>query len=119
MFPELASPISGEGPFPISLWHNGPTLWEVLTSHREPERKSTEPLRMTILRHFKRTDNEVILGGRILTGHLRVGDEITLIPNFKGLDDHDKFTVLSIEKNHQQLHRAIPGDIGNLFVCFV
>ena len=103
-------------PFPIAQWYSGPTLWEVLTSHAEPKRNIAAPLRMSILRYYKaQQDDEIIVSGRILTGRLKVGDEVIFIPNFKNLDQDDHMTVLSIEKNHQPLQQAIPGDIGKKF----
>jgi len=80
---------------------------------------------MTILKYYKndwlrsyyykvQQDDEIIVSGRILTGRLKVGDEVIFIPNFKNLDQDDYMAVVSIEKNHQPLQRAIPGDIGKV-----
>ena len=107
--------VKGVSPFPIHKWYYRPTLWEVLTSHAEPKRNIAAPLRMTILRYYKaQQDDEIIVSGRILTGRLKVGDEVIFIPNFKNLDQDDYMAVVSIEKNHQPLQRAIPGDIGKV-----
>jgi len=110
--------VKGESQFPISQWYQGPTLWEVLSGFAEPERNITAPLRMTIIRHFKKhqRDNEIIVMGRILTGRVNVGDEVVFIPNFKNLEQDDHMEVISIEKDHQSLQRAIPGDIGMGYV---
>ena len=111
--------MKGESQFPISQWYQGPTLWEVLAAHSEPTRNIATPLRMTIIKHFKQhqRDNEIIVMGRILTGRVNVGDEVVFIPNFKNLEQDDHMTVISIEKDHQPLQRAIPGDIGMLWVA--
>ena len=119
--------MTGSSRVPIDQWYSGPTLWEVLTSHAEPDRDVLAPLRMTILRYYKndwqrryysytaqQDNDEIIVSGRILTGRLKVGDEVIFIPNFKNLDQDDHMTVLSIEKNHQPLQQAIPGDIGKI-----
>ena len=99
---------------PINSWYKGATLWETMTSIPEPERKIRAPLRMTIWK-FHNTSNGLIAVGRILTGFLRKGDPIVLTPAIKMKDDGEfqsKFQVVSIEKNHQSLLRAIPGDLG-------
>ena len=112
--------VKGESQYPIKEWYQGPTLWEALAAYPEPERNISAPLRITIIRHVKQhqQDNEIIVMGRILTGRVNVGDEVVFIPNFKNLEQDDHMTVISIEKDHQSLQRAIPGDIGmNVFMC--
>ena len=94
-------------------WYQGPTLWEVMSSHEEPPRKSLRTnLRMTVRKFFNSTDSGIILIGRILTGILRVGDRVILTPSFQGISEEDELIVVSIGKTHQHIERAIPGDIG-------
>lgn len=92
-------------------WYKGPSLWEVLTQVREPRRNISGPLRMSIYHTFRIPGTGAIIVGRVIAGILRVKDRVSLTPTL--IEDPDgNLQVESIEKAHERLDRAIPGDIG-------
>lgn len=96
-------------------WYQGPTLWELMKSFTEPVRKIAAPLRMTISTTVRVRGAGIVLVGRIVTGCLRVNQRVVLTPNLNCLGDNAKTKyaiVRTMEKNHQGIQRAIPGDNG-------
>ena len=85
-----------------------------MASLKEPERKIDAPLRMTVSQTMFVRGSGTVLIGRILTGVLRVGDEVVLVPPYRGMDE-GTITVRDIQRDHVSLKRAIPGDLGNFY----
>ncbi|MCL4373972.1 MAG: translation elongation factor EF-1 subunit alpha [Candidatus Marsarchaeota archaeon] len=85
-------------------WYNGPTLLEALDTLKLPEKPTNLPLRLPIQDVFSIPGFGTVPVGRVETGVLKVGDNITIMPSGVKTD------VKSIEMHHQPLQKAEPGD---------
>lgn len=63
-------------------WYKGPSITEMLDQFEPPKRLTELPLRFPV-QDVYRFDNRRIIAGRIESGSLRVGDEISFFPNNK------------------------------------
>ncbi len=85
-------------------WYNGPTLLEALDQLQVPPKPVDKPLRLPIQDVYSITGVGTVPVGRVVTGVLKVGDQIIIMP--PGL----KGEVKSIETHHTQIEKAEPGD---------
>ena len=68
------------------LWYSGKTVLEMLDSFENEKLPESKPFRMPVQDVYKFTksgDNRRIVAGTIITGKLRVGDEIVFYPSGK------------------------------------
>ena len=85
-------------------WYNGPTLLEALDMLQVPPKPINKPLRIPIQDVYSITGVGTVPVGRVVTGVLKVGDQIIIMP--PGL----KAEVKSIETHHTPIEKAEPGD---------
>jgi elongation factor 1-alpha len=85
-------------------WYDGPTLLEALDALKEPKRPSDRPLRIPIQDVYKIGGIGTVPVGRVETGILLPGTNITIAP--VGITTE----VKSIEMHKEQLPQAQPGD---------
>ena len=85
-------------------WWKGPTLLEALDSIQEPKRPLDKPLRLPIQDVYKIGGVGTVPVGRVETGILKVGQQVTFAPG--GLSVECK----SIEMHHSTMPQATPGD---------
>ncbi|MFP3132534.1 MAG: translation elongation factor EF-1 subunit alpha [Nitrososphaeria archaeon] len=85
-------------------WYNGPTLLEALDMLQVPPKPINKPLRIPIQDVYSITGVGTVPVGRVVTGVLKVGDQIIIMP--PGL----KGEVKSIETHHTPIEKAEPGD---------
>lgn len=85
-------------------WYNGPTLLEALDNLQVPPKPVDKPLRIPIQDVYSITGVGTVPVGRVVTGVLKVGDQVVVMP--PGL----KGEVKSIETHHTQIEKAEPGD---------
>lgn len=67
-------------------WHTGPTILDLLDALRKEPAPVDKPLRLPVQDIYKFTeqgDDRRIVAGRIVTGRLRVGDEVVFLPSGK------------------------------------
>ncbi len=67
-------------------WYKGPDLLSAIDAFEQAPSKDEQPLRMAIQDVYKFTaqgDDRRILGGRVESGTLRVGDEVVFLPSGK------------------------------------
>ena len=85
-------------------WYKGPTLYEALDMLQVPPKPIDKPLRIPIQDVYSITGVGTVPVGRVVTGVLKVGDQIIIMP--PGL----KGEVKSIETHHTPIEKAEPGD---------
>jgi len=85
-------------------WYKGDTLYKALDKIKPPEKKSDCPLRLPLQDVYKITGIGTVPVGRVETGILRPGTNITFAPG--GIVTDCK----SVEMHHQTLEEAMPGD---------
>lgn len=85
-------------------WWTGPTLLQALDSLTVPKRPLEKPLRLPIGEVYKIGGIGTVAVGRVETGVLQVGQSVTFAPTNLTSE------VKSIEKFHQQIPRAEPGE---------
>jgi elongation factor 1-alpha len=85
-------------------WYNGPTVLEALDNLQVPPKPVDKPLRIPIQDVYSITGVGTVPVGRVVTGVLKVGDQVVVMP--PGL----KGEVKSIETHHTQIEKAEPGD---------
>ncbi len=85
-------------------WYKGPTLLEALDMLQVPPKPVDKPLRIPIQDVYSITGVGTVPVGRVVTGVLKVGDSIVIMP--PGL----KGEVKSIETHHTPIEKAEPGD---------
>jgi len=84
-------------------WWKGATLLETLDSVEEPKRPVEKPLRIPLQDVYKIGGIGVVPVGRVETGVLKVGTQVTFAPCMVNSE------VKSIEMHHQDLQEALPG----------
>lgn len=85
-------------------WYKGPTLLEALDNLQVPPKPTDKPLRIPIQDVYSITGVGTVPVGRVVTGVMKVGDTIIVMP--PGL----KGEVKSIETHHTGVEKAEPGD---------
>jgi elongation factor 1-alpha len=85
-------------------WYKGPTLIEALDSITPPKRPTDKPLRLPLQDVYKIGGIGTVPVGRVETGILKPGMNITFAPSGLSSD------VKSVEMHHEALQEAIPGD---------
>jgi len=86
-------------------WWKGPTLLETLDSMKTPPRPVDRPLRASLHDVYRIGGIGTVAVGRIVTGMMSPGTEVTFAPS------NISRQVKSIEKHHQSVSQALPGDI--------
>lgn len=91
-------------PSPNLGWWKGPTLLEAIDHLPCPARPVDRPLRLTVSECYNIKGAGVVAAGRVEAGVMRVGAVVRFSPgDFIG-------EVKTIEKHHEKLTEAIPGD---------
>jgi elongation factor 1-alpha len=85
-------------------WYKGDTLYKALDKIKPPEKKSDCPLRLPLQDVYKITGIGTVPVGRVETGILKPGTNITFAPGNIVTD------CKSVEMHHQSLEEAMPGD---------
>ncbi len=85
-------------------WYTGPTLLEALDMLQEPSKPIDKPLRLPIQAVYSIKGVGTVPVGRVETGVLKPGDQITVMPG------NIRAEVKSIEMHHAPLQQATPGD---------
>jgi len=84
-------------------WYEGPTVLEALDRFRPSAKDTTKPLRCPLQDIYKVGDKRVLVG-RVESGLMKAGDDITFLPSGK------KAVVKSIEVFEGQKNEAGPGE---------
>ncbi|WP_049979629.1 translation elongation factor EF-1 subunit alpha [Halolamina rubra] len=85
-------------------WYDGPTLLEALNDLPEPEPPTDAPLRLPIQDVYTISGIGTVPVGRIETGTLNTGDNVSFQPSDVGGE------VKTIEMHHEEVPSAAPGD---------
>ncbi|MBP1985924.1 translation elongation factor EF-1 subunit alpha [Halolamina salifodinae] len=85
-------------------WFDGPTLLEALNNLPEPEPPTDAPLRLPIQDVYTISGIGTVPVGRIETGTLNTGDNVSFQPSDVGGE------VKTIEMHHEEVPSAAPGD---------
>ena len=85
-------------------WYDGPCLLEVLDTMKPPKRPTDDPLRLPLQDVYKISGIGTVPVGRVETGTLKAGMNVTFQPAGKTTD------VKSVEMHHAPVPQAIPGD---------
>jgi elongation factor 1-alpha len=95
-------------------WYGGGTFVNRIEKFKEPERFTSGPLRIPILRVFSMPETGLIIAGRIENGNIKIGDEVGVSPCFANIKVKAK--VASIEWQHKKVDYAKHGmDVGIAF----
>ncbi|WEL16986.1 MULTISPECIES: translation elongation factor EF-1 subunit alpha [unclassified Halorhabdus] len=85
-------------------WYDGPTVLESLNDLPEPEPPTDAPLRLPIQDVYTISGIGTVPVGRIETGEMFPGDDVTFQPSDVGGE------VKTVEMHHEEVDRAGPGD---------
>ena len=85
-------------------WYDGPTVLESLNNLPEPEPPTDAPLRLPIQDVYTISGIGTVPVGRIETGEMFPGDDVTFQPSDVGGE------VKTVEMHHEEVDRAGPGD---------
>ena len=85
-------------------WYDGPTLLESLNDLPAPEPPTDAPLRLPIQDVYTISGIGTVPVGRIETGVMNIGDNVTFQPSDVGGE------VKTIEMHHEEVPKAEPGD---------
>jgi elongation factor 1-alpha len=85
-------------------WYKGPCLLEALNAITPPSRPTDKPLRLPLQDVYKIGGIGTVPVGRVETGILRPGMNVTFAPGNKQTE------VRSVEMHHAQISEALPGD---------
>ncbi|KXS14373.1 hypothetical protein M427DRAFT_99579 [Gonapodya prolifera JEL478] len=89
----------------LTSWYNGPTFLELLDRFDIPPRPVDKPFRLSIVDVFKSSfGSAVVVTGRILSGHVQVGQPVLGMPNTAHA------TVKSIQIGEETVDWAAAGD---------
>ena len=91
-------------------WFDGPTLHEELDNLNEPQMPIDLPLRVPIQDAYKIKGVGTVPVGRVETGKLEVGRDVTFEPASTRLNKNVGGEVKSIEMHHEEVEEANPGD---------
>ncbi|MFB6145072.1 MAG: translation elongation factor EF-1 subunit alpha [Candidatus Nanohaloarchaea archaeon] len=107
------SSFNGEGvaePSDEMGWYDGPCLLEALDDLEEPEKPVDLPLRVPIQDVYNISGIGAVTVGRVETGDLNPGDNITFEPASTRLNKNIGGEVKTIEMHHEEVEAAHPGD---------
>lgn len=85
-------------------WWKGPTLLEAIDAFKLPDKPTNLPLRWPIQDVYSITGIGTVPVGRVETGILKTGMNLTFQPSDKSGE------VKSIEMHHEEVPQAVPGD---------
>lgn len=85
-------------------WYKGPTLFESLDTFEVPPKTLDKPLRVPLQDVYTITGVGTVPVGRVETGVLKEGQQVTFMPSNKTGE------VKSIETHHVKVPKAEPGD---------
>jgi len=91
-------------------WYSGPTLLETLDDFDEPQMPVDLPLRVPIQDAYKIKGVGTVPVGRVETGKLEVGRDVTFEPASTRLNKNVGGEVKTIEMHHEEVDEAGPGD---------
>ena len=89
-------------------WYKGPSLLASLDELSPPEKPTDLPLRMPVQDVYSIKGIGSVPVGRIETGIMKVGDNVTVVPGREGKGISGE--VKTIEMHHEQHQQAEPGD---------
>ncbi len=95
---------SGEMP-----WYDGETLYEALDELERPDQPSDLPLRVPIQDNYDIKGVGAVPVGRVETGVLNLGDDVTFEPASTRLNKNVGGEVKTIEQHHEEVQQAEPG----------
>jgi elongation factor 1-alpha len=85
-------------------WYTGPTLLECLDNVHPPKRPVDKPLRVPVQDAYKIQGVGTVGVGRVEAGILKPNTLVTIAPTGQQIE------VKSVERHHERLDEAIPGD---------
>ncbi|MDP3733646.1 MAG: translation elongation factor EF-1 subunit alpha [Nanoarchaeota archaeon] len=89
-------------------WWTGDTLLEAINKFSIPQKPTNLPLRLPLQDVYNITGIGVVPVGRIETGIMKVGDNVTFVPGREGKGISGE--VKTIEMHHESVNQAEPGD---------
>lgn len=89
-------------------WWTGDTLLEAINKFSVPQKPTNLPLRLPLQDVYNITGIGVVPVGRIETGIMKVGDQVTFVPGREGKGISGE--VKTIEMHHETVSQAEPGD---------
>ncbi len=89
-------------------WYTGPSLLDAINNLKEPEKPTTLPLRLPLQDVYNIKGIGVVPVGKVLTGLMKVGDKIVVMPAREGKGIAGE--IKSIEMHHEAMQQAEPGD---------
>jgi len=89
-------------------WYKGEPLIKLIDGFNVPEKPTNLPLRLPIQDVYNITGIGVVPVGRVETGVMKVGDNVTVVPGREGKGVPGE--VKSMEMHHEQMQQAEPGD---------
>ena len=107
------SAFEGEGVAEVSEhtdWYDGPSLLEALDNLEEPEMPEDLPLRVPVQDVYTISGIGAVTVGRVETGEINPGDDITFEPASHRLNKNIGGEVKTIEMHHEEVEAAHPGD---------
>ncbi len=91
-------------------WYDGMTLLEELDSLEQPEQPVDLPLRVPIQDNYDIKGVGAVPVGRVETGKLQLGKNVTFEPASTRLNQDIGGEVKTIEMHHEEVEEANPGD---------
>ncbi len=91
-------------------WYEGPTIKAVLDSFEPPEQPVNQPLRIPIQDSYKIKGVGAVQVGRVESGKVKLGDNITVEPAATRMNKQVGGEVRSVEMHHESVNEAQPGD---------
>jgi elongation factor 1-alpha len=91
-------------------WYGGPTLLDALDSLDEPEKAADLSTRIPIQDVYNISGIGAVAVGRVETGGLHPGDDVTFEPASTRLNRNVGGEVKTIEMHHEEVDEAEPGD---------
>lgn len=90
-------------------WYDGPTLYQALDDLERPDQPSDLPLRVPIQDNYDIKGVGAVPVGRVETGILNLGDDVTFEPASTRLNKNVGGEVKTIEQHHEEVEQADPG----------
>ncbi len=91
-------------------WYDGPSLLGALDNLEEPEKPKDLDLRVPVQDVYTISGIGAVTVGRVETGNIESGDNITFEPASTRLNQNIGGEVKTIEMHHEEVEQATPGD---------